>query len=579
MIILVLFAFLGGIVTILSPCILPVLPIVLSGSLSGGKEKPLGVMTGFIGGFTFFTLSLTAVVNATGISADTMRIISILIVFGFGLTLLFPKLQAFSERMFSRLASRVTPKAPKGETLNRTPDFIAGVLIGLSLGLVWTPCVGPILASVIALAATSTVTAGAVILTVSYATGTVIPLLAITYGGRTFLTNHPSLVRRSASVQKVFGVLMIVTAIAIATNQDRKFQTYVLDTFPAYGTGLTKIEDNAVVQRELENLQKSGGSLKSGLDIPNPFASSAPELIPGGQWFNSEPLTIAGLRGKVVLVDFWTYTCINCIRTLPYIEAWHEKYADKGLVVIGVHTPEFAFEKNPENVAAAIKDFGLTYPVMQDNDYATWNAYNNRYWPAKYFIDKNGKIRWTHFGEGAYDESEERIRTLLRESGATIDTEVENPTYAIRANTPELYLGYGRIENLASPEPLVRDTTSPYSAPDPVPTHFFAYAGTWTVGEERAMPQEGGSLLLHFDAAEVYLVMRPKTEGINGSMRVFLDGQPVSDADAGEDTNDGTVTVTTDRLYKLIKLQTPGQHILKLDFLDDNLELYAFTFG
>ncbi|OGG26588.1 hypothetical protein A3A64_01560 [Candidatus Gottesmanbacteria bacterium RIFCSPLOWO2_01_FULL_48_11] len=303
----------------------------------------------------------------------------------------------------------------------------------------------------------------------------------------------------------------------------------------------------------------------------------APEFIPGGEWFNGHPLTIQGLRGKVVLVDFWTYTCINCIRTLPYLKSWWEKYKDKGLVIVGVHTPEFEFEKDAGNVAKAIKDFGLTYPVMQDNNYATWDAYANRYWPAKYLVDKNGNIRYSHFGEGKYDETEKAIQALLAEAGTDVsDMQVTNPTYQVQSRTPELYLGYWRIANFASPERIVEDESAIYSVPTDLKRNTFAYLGNWTVGYQRAMPTKGATLLLHFDAKEVFLVMRPKNDA--GNVKVYLDDTLVSNQ-AGEDVKNGTVTVTADRLYKLIKLPAGGAHILKLEFLDDNLELYAFTFG
>src|SRR3989344_9651039 len=374
MILLFGFAFLAGIVTILSPCILPVLPVVLSGGISGGKQRPLGIVAGFISSFTFFTLFLTSIVRATGVSPDALRSVSVVVIIAFGLSLLVPKLQAFIEQFLSRVSSL----AKRTER----SDFAGGIFIGASLGLVWTPCVGPILASVISLALTGTVTTTAFFITLAYSIGTAIPMLAIVWGGRALLQKVPWLVASTGKIQKIFGLLMILTALAIATNLDRKFQTYILTTFPQYGVGLTKLEDNPIVKKQLVDMQTND-------------RQTAPELTAGGQWFNSEPLTLSQLKGKVVLVDFWTYTCINCIRTLPYLKNWYAKYKDKGFVIIGVHTPEFEFEKDASNVARAIADFGLEYPVMQDNDYATWRAYDNRYWAAKYLIDKEGKIRYT----------------------------------------------------------------------------------------------------------------------------------------------------------------------------------------
>ena len=568
MIILILFAFLGGLITILSPCILPILPVVLSGSITGGKRRPLGVVTGFVASFTFFTLFLSAIVRSTGLPADTLRLVAVVVIAFFGVSLLVPAFQIAMEKFFSKLTSFV-PKQ------TQTDGYLSGVLVGVSLGLLWTPCVGPILASIITLAATSTVGLNAVIITLAYAIGTTIPLLAITMGGRTLLTNHPWLLANTVRIQKAFGILMLITALAISNSWDRTFQTYILDKFPAYGTGLTKLEDNKVVRDQLETLQKGGPMLS---DLLETNYGNAPEFITGGEWINSEPLTMSILRGKVVLVDFWTYTCINCIRTLPYLKSWHEKYKDKGLVIVGVHTPEFEFEKETDNVKKAAADFGLTYPIMQDNDYKTWRSYANRYWPAKYLIDKNGKIRYTHFGEGEYDETETMIQRLLKEAGSTVDEKIENPTYRVETRSPETYLGYERMAGIVSPEPVRPDILTEFSAPATLPKNSFALTGKWTIGGERAMPQTGATLTYHFEAKEVFLVMRPKADA-KGGIRVFLDGVPVPEEFKGEDVEQSNVKITTDRLYKLIKLPSAGKHMLKLEVLDGDIELYAFTFG
>ncbi len=579
MTILLLFAFIAGIVTILSPCILPILPIVLSGSLTGGKKRPLGIIAGFVLSFTFFTLFLSTIVRITGLSADALRQFAIVVVFTFGASLLLPAFQVWMEKLFSVLAGAVSPKS--GKIINGS-DFFGGVIVGISLGLVWAPCVGPILASVISLALTGSVTASAFFITLAYSLGTAIPMLAITYGGRNLINRAPWLISHTAKIQKTFGLLMIVTAISMFFNIDRRFQTYILTTFPDYGVGLTKIEDNVFVKNALEALRNNPTNPadmgKPMNELLNDSLGTAPDFIAGGQWLNSPPLTMKELRGKVVLVDFWTYTCINCIRTLPYLRNWHAKYKDKGLVIVGVHTPEFEFEKSTTNVQKAIKDFSLEYPVIQDNNYATWNAYKNRYWPAKYLIDKNGKIRYTHFGEGDYDETELMIQKLLVETGASVDEQLDNPQYRVFSRTPELYLGYDRMEHFASPEKIIRNTEVRFSTPKIMPPNSVAYGGSWIVGGERAIPEKGSTLLLSFDASEVFLVMRPK-QGTSGEVSVSLDGTIVNSQTAGVDVTQGTVIVESDRLYKLIKLDAPGQHILELNFLDANVEVFAFTFG
>lgn len=575
MILLITFAFLAGIVTVLSPCILPILPIVLSSSIGGqntGKSRPLGVVVGFILSFTFFTLFLSTIVSLSGIPSDSLRLFSVIVIAVFGVSFLIPQFQNLLEKLFSKLAGF----APIGQTKS---GFFPGLIVGLSIGLLWTPCVGPILASVISLAITGTVTLSAFIITFAYALGTAIPMFAIMIGGQSLLRKVPWLLANTGNIQKGFGVVMILTAFAIFNNYDRAFQTYILNTFPQYGAGLTQFEDNSSVKKELEKVNQKpvdqtdiGKPTSDMLSTKGPIA---PEIIPGGAWFNTKPLTLAELKGKVVIVDFWTYSCINCQRTFPYLKDWYKKYKDKGLVIVGVHSPEFEFEKSEKNVAQAIKDFGLTYPVVQDNNFATWRAYDNHYWPAKYFIDKDGVIRYTHFGEGEYDESERVIQELLKETGAKdVSSKIDNPTYQLNSRTPEIYLGYLRMQNFASYEQIKKDALATYTAPSQLGSNKVAYIGNWNVMDEYANPQKGAKLLLNFDAKEVFLVMR--TKGTPAKVKVYIDGKMQY---AGADNKNGVVTVDGDKLYKLINLTTPGQHILQLEFEDGNAEIFAFTFG
>ena len=562
MILLLLFAFAAGVVTVLSPCILPMLPIILSSGISGdaqSKARPLGVVAGFVASFTLFTLFLSALVQSLGIPTDALRSLSIVVIAGFGVSLLIPSFQLFLENLFSKLSQFV----PTGG--NKT-GFHGGFVIGLSVGLLWTPCVGPILASVISLALTGDVSVFAFLITLAYAVGTAIPMLAIMWGGRTLLQRIPWLATNTDKIQKGFGLLMILLALALITNTDRRFQTLILNVFPSYGSGLTAFENTDAIATQLNALQPK--------NTETPTGPLAPELIPGGAWINSEPLTLAELKGKVVIVDFWTYSCINCQRTLPYIEKWYETYKDKGLVVIGIHAPEFTFEKDTDNVRKAVKDFGLTYPIMQDNDFATWRAYRNQYWPAKYFIDKNGNVRYTHFGEGGYDESERIIQQLLQETGTQVDTTISNPTQTNFAGTPETYVGFGRMQYFSSPEKVVQNAFSTYTAPAIIPSNTFAFSGSWEVMSEYARPQKGASLSLNFDAKDVYLVMRPKNG--SGVIKVTIDGEAQF---FGTDGKDGAITIDTDKLYNLVHLTTPGRHILKIEFEDDNVEVFAFTFG
>jgi cytochrome c biogenesis protein CcdA/thiol-disulfide isomerase/thioredoxin len=543
MLILILFAFIGGIITVLSPCILPLLPIILSSTAARGKKRPFGIVAGFVLSFSFFTLFLSTIVQATGIPADSLRNISVIILIVFGLTLLIPQIQAQIEKLFSYL-SRFTPNSQ-----NRT-GFGGGLIIGASLGLLWTPCVGPILASVISLAITGEVTGSALFITLAYSLGTAIPMFLIIRGGQGALQKVPWLVKNSGKIQKAFGILMILTALAIYLNVDRRFQTWFLRTFPSYGTGLTAIEDNEFVRNALDAAGNNssdndmfGKPMNEILNDATTNYPEAPEIIPGGEWFNSAPLTINFLRGKVVLIDFWTYSCINCQRTFPYLRSWWEKYKDDGLVIIGVHTPEFEFEKKAENLKQAITDFELTYPIVQDNNYSTWRAYNNRFWPAKYLIDKEGRIRYTHFGEGAYDETESEIQKLLGEMGTTVDEPIDNPDYVIESRTPEIYLGAKRYNG----------------------TGYVRFTGDWELTSEYAESSAGATITLDFYSKDTFIVMRSDQPT---RVKTYLDGKELE-----------SLTINRDKLYELVRLEEPGAHSLKLEFLDSGTQAFAFTFG
>lgn len=487
-------------------------------------------MFGFILSFTFFTLFLSSIVKQFGIPSDTLRNFSVIVIALFGLSLLIPRIQLWTEGLFARVANLIPSSAGK-------TGFGGGVVIGLSLGLLWTPCVGPILASVISLAITGTVTSDAFYLTLAYSLGTAIPMYLVIISGRSLFTKVPWLLSNTGKIQKAFGLIMIITAFAIYQGLDRNFQTYILTKFPQYGAGLTKFEDKAFIKSELEDMSTKEAKLARPGNL-------APELKVGGEWLNTDPLAIAQLKGKVVLVDFWTYTCINCIRTIPYLKSWDEQYRDKGLVIIGVHAPEFEFEKKLTNVAKAVQDFGITYPVMQDNDFATWRAFRNNYWPAKYLIDAHGNIRYTHFGEGEYDQTEMAIQQLLKESGAQVKVEsmvVAPPSYG---RTPETYLGSARGGGES----------------------YLSLTGTWKQSKEYNAPSAGAKLNLKFDAKSVYLVMR--STGADAVVKVYLDGVYTKD-----------VLINSDTIYTLVDLDIPGRHKLELEFVGGNAELFAFTFG
>ena len=544
MLILVGVAFVAGVVTAISPCVLPVLPIVLAGGATGGTRRPYAIVAGLVASFTAFTLAATALLSALGLPEDLLRNIAIAVVLLVGLSLLFPPLARLLERPFQALGRR------------RPGDVGGGFLLGASLGLLFTPCAGPIIAAVAALAATSRFSVETVLVTLSYALGAGVVLLLIAFAGQRGL-NTGRLRAHAPRVRQALGGLVVAVAVLMILGLDTRLATNV----PGYVESLQGIERTDSAQRELDRLLGQRDQLVSESALGN--FGQAPDFQGIDAWLNSEPLSLADLRGKVVLIDFWTYSCINCLRTLPHVKRWSETYRDAGLVVVGVHTPEFAFERVQGNVERAVDSLGVGYPVALDNEYGTWTAWGNRYWPAKYFIDRNGDVRFAHFGEGEYEESENVIRPLLAEealpepvAGSVRD---ETPT---EPQTPETYLGFGRLDRYVG-SPIVEGHEAEYRIPKSVPPDSVAYGGRWTVEEERIVAGRAARLRLAFYAHDVFLVL-----GGEGTVRVSVDGRPLE-----------RFRVTEDKLYELVDL--PGdaeEHTLDLAF-SPGVEAYAFTFG
>ncbi|MDQ3008162.1 MAG: cytochrome c biogenesis protein DipZ [bacterium] len=573
MLVLLIFAFIAGIVTVLSPCILPILPLILSSSVKTEKGRSLGIVLGFITSFTFFTLFLSTLVRVLDIDPSILRTVAMVMIAILGLSLLLPNLQLQIEQFVARHLSFA---ARFQQTQSKKKGLLGGFLVGISLGLLWTPCVGPILAAVITLAASSSVTLGSVLITLAYSLGTAIPMFAIIYSGQRLLSAVPWLAQRATRIQQVFGVVMILLAVALFFNYDRQFQTWVLTKYPQYGAGLTAIEDNQAVETALNRL--SGRSDQPNVPTATLFSptTKAPEFTGATGWLQSDPLTLAGdLRGKVVLVDFWTYSCINCIRTFPYLTEWYDKYKDQGFVIVGVHSPEFEFEKSAENVTQAANDFGLTYPIVQDNNFDIWQAYENRYWPAHYLIDKEGYIRYTHFGEGKYQETENAIRELLGEQPLLGD-EVSSPAGSSR-NTPETYLGWSRAEAYSLSTRIRANESSTFTLSEDLEPNAVGLGGTWFSHAEHARAEgDTPTLRLDFTARDVYLVMEPGTE--TGEVEVLLDGQPLPAELQTADSAGGTITIDKPRKYDVVTLPENGRHVLELRF-SGGVKAFAFTFG
>src|SRR4051812_21016067 len=420
MALLMLFAFVAGAGTALSPCVLPILPAILAAGVTGDRRRPLGVVTGLALSFTFATVALVYVINALGLPNGFARDLAIAVLFVFGLSLVIPPVGDRLEAFVSRLAP--------GPARFRGDGFGSGLIVGASLGLVYAPCAGPILAGVIVVSAAQDFTAGRLAVALSYAIGSAIVLYLLLLGGRRLSQRLKPIQGR---VQMAMGAVMVLVAIAMSANLDVRFQTEIASALPRFLVNPTEsIEKSKSISTPLAKVSQHGTPVVPADELNQPVSlrtfGEAPDFTGTQDWFNTpggESLSMSDLRGKVVLVDFWTYTCINCIRTLPYLRRWYDTYRDQGFVLVGVHTPEFEFEKNPQNVKQAIERFSITYPVALDNDYLTWQAYHNQYWPAHYLIDQEGIVRQVHFGEGKYAETENAIRFLLDQKPLALEEE------------------------------------------------------------------------------------------------------------------------------------------------------------
>ncbi len=568
---LLFFAFLSGLVTIAAPCIWPLLPIILSSSVIGtGHKRPLGITIGILVSFGILTLTISYLVSFFKFDPNILRYFAVFILLFLGATMVIPPLTRIVESFVSRFVGKLAAKP--GEI--PSSGFLPGFITGLSLGVVWTPCAGPILATIATLAATRTVNLEIILVTVVYLIGVGIPLFLFAYAGQKFIAKSRFLNKYTGNIQKVFGVIIILTALLILTNYDKVLQAKLLDAFPAYSQFVVDLESNDTVTEALDRIggkeeDMSGKAFNPMNSQENSIFNAnvpAPEITGISNWLNSEPLTLESLKGKVVLIDFWTYTCINCIRTLPHVTSWYEKYKEDGLVIIGVHTPEFEFEKNTDNVQGAIEQFGITYPVAQDNDFGTWRAFSNRYWPAKYLIDKNGNIRYYHFGEGKYDETERAIQLLLQENGKAVTKKIDTmpdmtPTQRVSTET---YLGNSRMEYLY-PNGSTKEGEQNFTIAKNISENSFTFGGVWDIQNEYAKSVENAVLEYKFFAKNVFLVMRPGKS--SGKVRVILDGKEVS-----------LISVDADKLYELIQLSDYEAHLLRLEFTP-GIEAFAFTFG
>jgi cytochrome c biogenesis protein CcdA/thiol-disulfide isomerase/thioredoxin len=596
MLVLLGFAVLAGAGTALSPCVLPVLPALLSAGGVGGRRRPLGIVLGLSLTFTVTIVGVAKVVDGVGLGSDPLRDVAIVVLLVFGAALLLPSVADRIEAPLSRLA-RFGPRS-------RGDGFWSGMLVGGALGFVYTPCASPILAAVISVSAASGKT---VLIALAYALGSAVVLLALTLGGRR-LFDRVREAGRGPLLQRALGTIMILTAVAIIANLDVNFDQFVAQHIPDVNltaslecsdtvtSHLHEISGHQVKFKPANGSSACGGSGSQVKAAPANASQAtllatahglkdlgpAPQFTDTQDWFNTpdmHALSLSGLHGHVVLVDFWTYTCINCIRTLPYLKAWDASYRKDGLTIVGVETPEFAFERDAANVSNAIRQFGLRYPVVQDNDMGTWNAYGNEYWPADYLIDSTGQVRYATFGEGDYDKTETAIRALLAEKGSAPGAKSRPSDVVVPSAqaTPETYLGTERAQGwIDPPRAGLHDYGSPPAGT--LALNDFAFSGAWRVaGQPATAAAVNAGIDVEFQAKNVYLVLssagaKPRP------VRVLLDGRSIRAADAGADVHGATVTVRGQRLYTLVSLRHDERRRLSLRFAP-GVSGYAFTFG
>jgi cytochrome c biogenesis protein CcdA/thiol-disulfide isomerase/thioredoxin len=599
MLLLMVFALVAGAGTAITPCVLPVLPALLSASAAGGRRRPLGIVLGLAVTFTIAIVALAQLVNGVGLAGGAARTLAIVVLVAFGLVLLLPGVAERVQAPLSRLA-RFGPRT-------RGTGFWSGLGVGGALGFVCAPCAGPILAAVTSVSASGGASARVVAVALAYAVGLSAVLLLYGLGGRAVLAR----VRRSARghvVERTLGVVLLVTAVVMATNLDVRFEDALArsTSLPGFLVDPTRaLENSHAVQSRLASLRPASrfaqrqdrqasvtggrdpisheGAAIPGVKTPSlPRLGPAPEFTKTQRWFNTpggRPLTLGAMRGHVVLVDFWTYTCVNCIRTLPFLKGLYATYHRYGLDIVGVETPEFTFEQDAGNVAQAISADGLRYPVVQDNRYGTWNAYQNEYWPAEYLVDAHGQVRHTQFGEGSYREDEAAVRELLYEAGARhlpapMTAHATLPSKGLA--TPETYLDSQRSQGFAQP---LHTGTSFYPGVTDPPVNQFGLHGTWKVSSESSTPLSSGAYVIgRFQAADVYLVLT-SAHNTPRTVRVLLDGKPITAEYAGTDVRPGgRVTVRGQRLYSLVSAPTDETATIKL-LVPPGVSAYDFTFG
>jgi cytochrome c biogenesis protein CcdA/thiol-disulfide isomerase/thioredoxin len=576
--VLFVLAYLGGVLTILSPCILPILPFTFARADQPFRKSGLPLLLSMA--ITFAAVASLAVTGGAWlVRANQYGRIAALVIFALlGVSLLWAGFAERLSRPFVRMGSRLTQTASAGSE----SAVAKSLLLGVATGLLWAPCAGPILGLILTGAALQGASAHTSLLLLTYAVGAVTSLaVALLMGERVFAAMKRSL-GAEVWIRRILGIAVLAGVAVVALGLDRGILTR-----------LSYASTSGVEQRLVDRLHpkvQTAGRTQAG---PDAALISLPSSAFSGAtaWINSPPLTLDQLRGKVVLVDFWTYSCINCLRTLPYIEAWQAKYKDSGLVVIGVHTPEFPFEKDLANVRKALRDLGVSYPVALDNNYAIWTAFNNEYWPAHYFIDVNGKVRHEHFGEGQYDQSEQWIQRLLKERegeqslpGGTVSVNAQGAEASPDmgdVKSPETYIGYERAQHFASPGGIKQDAAHIYTLPAHLGLDEWGLAGKWIDDDQTAvLASSRGQIAFCFHARDLHLVLGPTAEGKPVQFRITIDGQAPGENHGADTDSLGNGIVTEHRLYQLVRQKGAIEnHVFRIEFLEPGVQAFAFTFG
>jgi cytochrome c biogenesis protein CcdA/thiol-disulfide isomerase/thioredoxin len=560
---LILVAVVAGLATFLSPCVLPVLPVVVAASAGGGRRRPLGVAVGLGVAFAVFTLMASRILSALGLPQDLLRNAAIAMLAVVGVALLVPGVGELAGRVAQPLARAAGARLATGD------GFWSGVGLGVGLSLVWTPCAGPILAAITVLSAERRLSAELIAITAAYSLGATLPVFGLALLGNRAAAPLARVRSGGPALRRASGAVLLASAFVFTTD----IPTQLAASAPSYVTGLQRVERSATVRHGLRTLTRSSANAPSAVAAAAHAGTlhnygRAPAFAGITTWINTpggRPLTLAGLHGKVVLIDFWTYSCVNCIRTLPYLKGWYARYHRDGLVIVGVHTPEFAFEHVVSNVRRAVAEHGIRYPVAVDDSYGTWNAWANQYWPADYLIDRNGDVRDAHFGEGGYAQTQAAIRLLL---GAQSRGPLAHATGAIAPSatigTEETYLGTYRAGGYA--QQLHEDIDWRYRPPASVAQNTVALAGRWRVELHQIVAGRGARLLFRYTAPRIYVVAAPPAGG-HTVLRVTVDGRRL-----------GAIHVPHDDLYQLARLPTSGPHLLDLA-VTPGASLYSFTFG